>query len=58
MATLLCILTLGIDCPSGGDGWHEREPIARPSPAVPEPGAALLFGTGIAVAAIATRRRG
>lgn len=56
MATLLCILTLGIDCPSSGGG--ERPPVFRPAPAVPEPGAALLFATGLGVAAIATRRRG
>lgn len=58
---ILCILTLGIKC--GGafnntdNDWNAREhpPIVGAAP-VPEPGAALLFGVGLATAGVVARR--
>jgi len=59
---LLCMITFGFECPAVDDNRHSPmqvlapPPIEEPVGAVPEPGAAILFGSGLAVVAWRTRK--
>jgi len=63
MESIICILTLGLsDCGGASNNMNQMgmlPPIEQPQPAnpVPEPGAAILFATGLGAVAFLKKKK-